>query len=188
MDNYLPVLLFGGFITVLAVGPSVSNLLDAYRGIVLRVQGDDMLVAFAEKAPKNFDKITAKAGDIVEKERMSFNPRVVAREAGDHQLVSLHARFVKKYSGVIVLINPPKTPHGPHTAIIQLEDGKKLNVPLYGEHLSTAEVGSHVRKEPEAWEPFLVPENEVTAPAPPEKPEPTPDPSPDPSPTPTPRP
>lgn len=155
-----------GILVIMAVGPSVSTLLDEYRGIVLEVRAGEMLLGFTEKPPRMIDAIPARDGDIIAKERLSWSPTIAPRVAADHQLVALHTRFTRTYTGVVILISPPKTLNGPHTALVQLDDGDKINIPLYGEHLGTIQVGSRLQKESGMWEPILVPSGDVTNPTP----------------------
>lgn len=157
-----PMLL--GVVVVLAVGPSLSRLLDTYRGVVLGHEEGRTVIAFQERPPRDISALDAQPGDIVQKERFAWTPVVVPRQAEDRPLYELHQRYNSSYEGIILRIDPPRVPSGPHSAIVQLQSGEKLSVPLHGTHLSSAQVGHRLRKLPGSWEPVLVPEALVVPP------------------------
>lgn len=147
--------LFAGVMIVLVVGPAISRMLESYRGILLEVGSEEMMIGLDGRPPKWISIIDAELGAIIQKDHFAWLPEVVPSEAADHQLLRMHRRYSRTYAGVIIRINPPMTPTGASTALVQLEDGTKINVPLWGDHLATAQVGSRVKKEPGSWEPVL---------------------------------
>ncbi len=155
--------LFVGVIIVLIVGPTLSRMLETYRGIALEVRDDQMMIGLEGKPPKwidvdvdiGVDTGVAELGSIIQKERFAWLPAVVPSEPTDHQLLRMHKRYSRAYTGVVIRISPPRTPTGASIALVQLDDGTKLNVPLWGDHLAAAQVGIRVKKEPGTWEPVL---------------------------------
>jgi hypothetical protein len=149
-----------------AFGPAISRLLDTYRGVVLQVKDDETLIGLADKPPRGVAPLSAKEGEIVLKDRGSWSARVVPSTTADRPLLALHARFNRQYTGTVIQVDAPRTPTGAATALLFLDDGTKLTISLWGDHLAAIAAGSRVRKEPGSWEPILVDEALDPAPAP----------------------
>ena len=152
-------LLLSGVVAVLLVGPSISRVLSAYRGVVLEVREGKMLLGWEKKPPDWLDAIEVEPGDIIVKERGAWDPQRVERTDLDHALVTLFKRYNRTYAGTILRINPPNRPGGASTAVIELDDdGGTIHLPLWAEHLATASEGRRVEKRPGSWDPQLAEE------------------------------
>jgi hypothetical protein len=147
--------LLAGLGLVILCGSAVTRLLQGYRAIVLEVGAERSFIAYESRPPEWIDWVGAQAGAVVVKERLHWDPLVVPTEAADHRLVDFHRRYSDSYAGVIARILEPRTKGGAHTAIVEVEGGETLRVPLHGEHLSGAAVGRRLRKIAGQWEPFL---------------------------------
>jgi hypothetical protein len=149
-----PLLL--GVLLVAVSGPSLTRLIENYRGVVLEYRDDQMLVGLREPAPPKWvAAIEVELGSIVLKEGGDWTSRVVPTAPTDHQLIRLHRRYNSTYEGTIVRIREPRVHAGPHVAIVECGDGKKRMVELWGMHLASAQVGSRVEKRMHSWEPVL---------------------------------
>lgn len=143
-------------LAAVVLGPAISRVLSTYRGIVLEVRDDQMLVAQANVAPKWVDAIGAQAGRVVHKAIGAWDPTTVESEPRDFKLTQLYERYVRIYEGLIVAINPPNSPSGASTAVIELDGGGRTHVSLWADHLAGAAVGRRVKKAINSWDPVLL--------------------------------
>ena len=145
-----------GVLLVLVIGPWITQLLTSYRGIVLDVQGEKMLVGFEVQPPKWIEAIEVEHGDMVVKGVGAWESVVAPRAPADHHLVKLYERWMLTYTGTIVRIIDPTRPQGAHTAVVALDgDGGRIHVPLTSSSLDGAAVGRRVEKVPKSWDPGL---------------------------------
>lgn len=163
LDNFRvagPLRRNAGLLLVIAaaavLGPLLSRYLTAYRAIVLEVDSERMLVAEETRPPQWIDGVTAAPGDIVEKAVGSWGPEKVSSRGQDHKLQKMYERYAQTYTGVITAINPPVAPGAASTAVVQLDSGGRIHVPLWAEHLAAAAVGVRVQKNLNSWDPVLV--------------------------------
>lgn len=153
--------LLAGIAAVIIVGPAFSRLIEGYRGVVLDVAEGEMFVGFDGTPPKWAADVGSTPGDIVAKERGSWDATVVPTDAADHALVKMQKRYARTYKGTVLRIAKPKVPNGPHIALVQLDPadgGGKMNLPLHGQHLAACAVGSRLEKTASSWEPVLMDE------------------------------
>ncbi len=148
--------LFLAVAAILIVGPALSKMLTSYRGVVLEVRGDDMLVGLMELPPKWMDTIDAESGQIIEKSTWSWSPAPVEPEPIDTKLRDLHARYTLTYEGVIVELLPPPSQGGTTSAVVQTDDGGQEVIKLVAEHLLDAGQGDRVVKKLHSWDPVVV--------------------------------
>ncbi len=142
---------------LIVLGPALSRLIASYRGIVLEIQDDTMLVGFAQRPPQKIDRIDAPPGSIVEKSAGAWSPAPAAPLPEDRDLQRLYARWAETYTGTIVEIMPPHNPKGVSTAIVETDDGRRVSVPLWSEHLAGAARDLRVEKRANRWDPDLLP-------------------------------
>ncbi|MEZ4273601.1 MAG: hypothetical protein R3C68_19835 [Myxococcota bacterium] len=151
------MLLLAGVVMVTIAGPSISRVLEEYRGIVLDLRDDTMLLGFEGIAPKWVSAIEAQRGDLVEKSLGSWQPTVVEKRPGDHSLLKMHERYSRTYVGTVIRVNAPVSPKGPSSAVVQLDnDGGIIRETIWAEHLATIAVGSRLEKHAGAWDPVIV--------------------------------
>src|SRR5688572_2036517 len=100
---------------LLALSPCMSCYVDSYRAIVLDVQGDRMLLAYAGNRPMRWVSATeATSGQIVMKELGEPYARIEKPDpALDRELLRLYERYTAAYEGVIVEITEPPMPGRP---------------------------------------------------------------------------
>ena len=137
------------------LGPGITRVLETYRGVVLEVRDDQMLVAFPRLPPDWMPAIEAQPGDVVEKERGSWNPDVTEQELRDRQVLKLYERYSKTYRGTVIRINPPRPPATAHTAVVKLENGEQMYLELNTPELAGAQVGRTIEKQTNSWVPIL---------------------------------
>lgn len=154
-QRMLPII--GAMLLVLAFGPTISRFIDAYRAVVLDVQSDKMFIQEPARAPKWVSAIAAKPGDLLVKESFSWNPKVGTAEPRDAALVELASRYQSTYDGTIVEMRAPNAPGRASVAVVDTTDGRRVEVPLYAEHLATASVGRVLHKDPGQWDPYMQP-------------------------------
>jgi len=148
--------LLAGVAVVLIVGPAFSRLIESYRGIVLEIREGQMFIAREGRPPEWVGQVPGSPGDILVKERMQWSPHTLPPRGDDRELVKLYERYTRTYKGTILRISKPVVPNGPPVALVQLDGGGKMNLPLQGEQLAAAAVGSRLEKTPTSWEPVLV--------------------------------
>lgn len=145
-------------VAALALGPSITRVISSYRAIVLEVRDDQMHVAWEDNRPNDWvAAVDAQAGDMVEKQAWTWRPRVVERRPTDHPLIQLYERYSRTYTGTILKISPPRGLGDVGTALVQIDGGGRVAVPLYNQ-LRVAEVGMRVQKRPSTWDPVLLEE------------------------------
>lgn len=150
---------------VVIVGPTLSRVLDTYRAIVLEERDGDMFVAQHELPPMWISAIEVEPGHMIEKIAGNWNPQPAEANPTDKKLFEMYTRWIDSYDGVIVEIIPPLVFRGPSRAIIETDDGRRINQVIWAKHLAEAQVDRRVSKRPNAWDPILVPV-EAVAPSP----------------------
>ncbi|MBC7793555.1 MAG: hypothetical protein H7Z43_07590 [Clostridia bacterium] len=163
-QRMLPII--GAMLVVLALGPTISRVIDAYRAVVLDVQSDRMFIQETARSPKWVSAIAVKPGDMLVKESFGWNPAVVSAEPRDAPLVELASRYQASYDGTIIEMRAPNSPGRATVAVVDTTDGRKLEVPLWADHLATASVGRVLHKDPGGWDPYLQPIGAKLPPAP----------------------
>lgn len=167
-------------LAALVVGPWISRYIETYRVVVLDVRDDEMLFGYATLPPRWVARTDAKPGQIVAKERFSWSPDVSKEQLRDKPLLDLYVRYADSYQGTIVKIRDPYKPDGAHVAVVKIDRGGEVTLPLWADHLAGAEVGRRVEKLPGSWDPVLTDDRATTArtqPVPPARPPPSPSPS-----------
>ena len=154
-QRMLPII--GAMLIVLALGPTISRFIDTYRAVVLDVKSDKMFIQETARAPKWVSAIATKPGDMLAKDPFSWNPAVASVEPKDAPLIELATRYQGTYDGTIVEMRPPNAPGRAAIAVVETTDGRKIEVPLWADHLATASVGRVLHKDPGSWDPFMQP-------------------------------
>jgi hypothetical protein len=153
-QRMLPII--GAMAVVLALGPTISRFIDAYRAVVLEVQGDKMLVQETARAPKWVSAIATKPGDMLAKDSFSWNPVVAEPLPKDSPLIELAVRYQLTYDGTITEVRAPNAPGRASVAVVETTDGRTIEVPLWADHLATAKAGTNLHKDPSQWDPVVV--------------------------------
>ena len=148
--------LLGAALLALVIGFFASELLGAYRAIVLEVKGDQMLVGWELRPPEWQPQIAAKAGDVLAKEIGAWGPEVVSVESSDKALVALYERYINTYEGKVVDIVQRQNPQAADVAVIKMKTGELLRLEVWAEHLTGLERGQTVRKQRHSWDPVIV--------------------------------
>jgi len=147
--------LFTGLVVVFALGPSITQLLESYRAVVLEVGPEHMLIVRGDRPPEWVASLQVEHGTVLLKEAGSWDPRAVPEDKSDTERLKTYRRYTSSYEGRIKAIRPPAYPLGPSVAILTLQDGKTTEIELWAQHLAGAAVGKTLRKEPGTWDPVL---------------------------------
>lgn len=148
--------LIGAMAVVLALGPTISRFIDAYRAVVLEVRSDKMLIQETARAPKWVSSIAAKPGDMLAKDSLTWNPTVAEPLPKDSPLIDLAVRYQLTYDGTITEVRAPNAPGRASIAVVETTDGRTIEVPLWADHLATAKTGTSLHKDPNQWDPVVV--------------------------------
>lgn len=141
------------------LGPYLSQFLVVYRGVVIDIRADKMLLAFTDKPPRWHDAPDGiKKGDIVSKELGSWIGQISPTEPRDRPLTVRQLQYNAEYSGLVRKIIPPRMPKGPSVAVLALDGGGDKRVELWDRQLSTIAVGSRLTKTAGSWSPEMVAE------------------------------
>ena len=138
------------------VAPPLTRLLQDYRAVVLSRSDGELLIMEKDRPPELIDEIEVEPGQMVCKASGSWNPKTCPKQADDSKLEELYTRYTSSFVGRIVGINPPLIPGGASSAVVLLENKKKIEIELWAQHLAGAKVGLGLKKNRESWEPRLV--------------------------------
>ncbi|MBJ80592.1 MAG: hypothetical protein CMH60_04670 [Myxococcales bacterium] len=138
------------------VAPPLTRLMQEYRAVVLSRSDGELLIMEKDRPPELIGEIEVEPGQMVCKEAGSWNPSECPKQADDSKLEELYTRYTSSFVGRIVGINPPLIPGGASSAVVLLENKKKIEIELWAQHLAGAKVGLGLKKNRESWEPRLV--------------------------------
>ena len=142
---------------MLVVSPFLTRLLSSFRGVVLEVRGDEMLVAYPELPPEWRARIPVEPGTLVAKEYWSWHPVPVASTPEDGKLLALYGRWAQAWEGHVVERVAPSPPREPFaTIVVQTDAGERRSFSELVGNLEDAVVGQRVVKEAGEWDPRLV--------------------------------
>jgi hypothetical protein len=141
---------------VLCLSPLFSRLVEHYRGVVLAVHNDEMLLGRKDHFPVWVTDISVEPGAIIVKELGQWRAKSAEPVESDQPLLDLFRRYTRRYVGPIVEMRAPVVRTGPWTAVVKTTDGQTIDVPLWSEALSSARVGLWLRKDAESWDPVLI--------------------------------
>jgi len=143
-------------LAALVVGPLVSRLIDGYRAVILERTDTRAYLFWESRPPRWVNDIAGAPGTIVVKVAGEWAPKPAPATPTDEALATAYHRYQQAYRGRVTEIRPPAYPKGPSVAVIMLDDGTSLELPIWSQALAAIAVGSRVRKEAGSWDPILV--------------------------------
>jgi hypothetical protein len=149
--RYLPIVILA--VVALLVGSLLNRVVASYRGVVLEVRDEQMLLAYANKAPEWVESMDVAPGRILEKQGGAWSPAPVAPDIGDRMLLQLYERYSRVYTGTVTELLPPG-PAG-SAAVVETDRGERVVIKLFAEHLIDAAVGDRVEKQANTWDPVI---------------------------------
>ncbi|MBI5509575.1 MAG: hypothetical protein HY903_12555 [Deltaproteobacteria bacterium] len=135
----------------------VGHWNETYRGVVLEVKDDRMLLGFARRPPDWVDGVITEPGHVVKKQAWRWDPEPEALGADDEELRALYERYARTYRGTVVEIRAPKQPGKFPVAEIRTDDGERVFVNLVDTVLMGVQINRRVEKVAGTWDPRLVP-------------------------------
>lgn len=148
-NRWLLTILFGVFL----VGIPLTRILDSYRGIILEIRDDEMLVAFELASPEWMAATQAEPGTVVEKKVGNWRPVPVETTPEDEPLVVFWQRYSDAYEGRIIQISAPEQQGDPQPVVIETTNGRRIE---WTDVMATTKVGQRVAKTAGTWDPVVV--------------------------------
>lgn len=143
-------------VAVVLAGPLVTRLLDGYRAIVLERADTRAYLFWEQRPPRWVSNVEAPAGTLLLKERGDWSPHATPSIAADAPLEKAYGRYQQAYRGTVTELRPPAYSKGPSIAVIAVDGGGTLELPVWSHALADIRVGSRVRKAAGTWDPVLV--------------------------------
>lgn len=137
-------------------GIPLTRLLDSYRGVVLEQDGNKVHVAYLDRMPRWRAIGAVPPGAIVSKGRGAWQAKAVEPLGRDIPLKALYDRFYASYEAHIVSIEKPDFLGAAANAVAERADGSHVRLILGAPHLTSATVGTWLRKTAKSWDPDII--------------------------------
>ncbi|MCK5688495.1 hypothetical protein KAI87_04450 [Myxococcota bacterium] len=144
-------------VVVIALGPSLSRIMDSYRAAVLESREGQLLLAHVEGPPLWLEGVSAEPGDIIGKSAWKWNPEVVEKDENEDKIVlDLYRRYSRTYEGVVTKVILAEERGGAAQAVIKIDGAESFRIWLWTAELSYTQVGMKVIKKSGEWDPVLI--------------------------------